>query len=165
MDSPFGVGDAPEDGDGFRFDPGGELAAGNQLLDFGKISLVVVLSLARFVLVVGMRVLVKMDSTGTFLDVPMIMLVIVAMALVVLRLVMVVVRVVLRQVHIEFDAGDGRFLLARNVQVIAGELELFQFAFKPARVHAEIQQRANKHVAGYAADEVEVESLHELLAV
>ena len=50
-------------------------------------------------------------------------------------LVLVLMRVVMlmREVDIEFHAGDGGFLLARNVQMIAVELELFQLAFELVR--------------------------------
>src|SRR5262249_3956661 len=57
-------------------------------------------------------------------------------------------------------AGDRGTLLPRDVEVIAVEFELFQFAFQFARVHAEVEQRGDEHVAGNAADEVEVERLH-----
>ena len=68
----------------------------------------------------------------------------------------------MRQVDVKFHAGDGGFLPARNVQMIAVELELFQLALQPARIHAQIQQRGDEHVAGDAADQVEIQSLHVL---
>ena len=40
------------------------------------------------------------------------------------------------------------------------QLELLQFALKLARIHAEVEQRGDKHVSGNAADEVEVENFH-----
>ena len=42
MNFAFRLGDALEDGNGFLFHPGRKPAAGNQLLDFGEISLVAV---------------------------------------------------------------------------------------------------------------------------
>ncbi len=50
--------------------------------------------------------------------------------IVVMMLVRMAVVVVVCEVNIKFHAGDGRFLLAGNVEVIAVELELFQLAFK-----------------------------------
>ena len=38
----LGLGDALKDGDGFLLHPGGQLAARNELFDFGKIPLVIV---------------------------------------------------------------------------------------------------------------------------
>ena len=69
-----------------------------------------------------------------------------AVMIVIVRVVVVVVMP--DQVDIEFHAGDGGFLLARNVEVIAVELQLFQLAFQLARVHAQVNQRGDEHVAG-----------------
>ena len=77
-----------------------------------------------------------------------------------MRVLVVVVFMVMREVNVKFYAGDGRFLLARDMQVIAVELEFHQLAFEPLRVHAEVQQRGDKHVTGDAADEVEIEGFH-----
>ena len=83
------------------------------------------------------------------------------MAVIVFVTVMVVVViVVVREVDIELHAGDAGFLLARNVEVIAVELEFLQLAFQLARVHAEVEQRADEHVAADAAEDVEVKSFH-----
>ena len=74
-------------------------------------------------------------------------------------MVMVMVMVV-GQVHVEFHAGDRRFLAAGDMEMVAIEFELFQLAFQAARVHAEIEQGGNEHIAGNAADEVEIECFH-----
>ena len=63
-------------------------------------------------------------------------------------------------VDIKLHAGDGGFLLARNVEMVAVEFELLQFAFKLVRVHAEVEQRGDEHVAGNAAEKVEVKQFH-----
>ncbi len=78
----------------------------------------------------------------------------------VFTMVIVIVRVFVGEMNIKFHAGDGGFLPARNVKVIAVELELFQLAFELARVHAEIEQRGDEHVSGDAAEEVEVKGFH-----
>jgi hypothetical protein len=68
--------------------------------------------------------------------------------------------VVMREVNVKFHAVNGGFLLTRNVQVPAVELEFFQLAFELARVHAKVQQRGDKHVAGDAAEKIKVKRLH-----
>jgi hypothetical protein len=65
-----------------------------------------------------------------------------------------------RKVDIKFDAGDGGFLAARNVQVIAVELEFFQFALQFLRVHAEVKQGGDEHVTGDATEKVEIKNFH-----
>ena len=65
------------------------------------------------------------------------------------------------EVNIKLNAADRRFLLAGNMQVIAVELELGQLAFKFSGIHAQVEQGGDKHVAGDAAEEVEIEGFHE----
>jgi len=143
----FRFGDALEDGDGFLFDPSGKLAAQNQFFYFGKISLLIV-PMIVVVVFVGVNV-------GMFVGVVMMalrMIVVICMAMFVL--------VVMREVDIKLHAGDGGFLPVRNVQMIAVELELLQLTFEFGGVHAEIKQRGDKHVAGDAAEEVEIKNFH-----
>jgi hypothetical protein len=68
--------------------------------------------------------------------------------------------VVVREMDVEFHAGDGGFLLARDVQVVAVQLQFLQLPLKPALVHAQVEQGGNKHVPGDAAKEIEVKSFH-----
>ena len=68
--------------------------------------------------------------------------------------------VVMREVNVKFHTVNGGFLLARNVQVPAVELEFFQLAFEFAGVHAKVKQRGDKHVAGDAAEKIKVKRLH-----
>ena len=68
--------------------------------------------------------------------------------------------VVVREVDIELDAADLRFLAASGMKVVAVELELLQFRFECGGIHAEIQQRADEHVAADAAEDVEIKSFH-----
>ena len=65
------------------------------------------------------------------------------------------------QVDIQFHAFDAGFLLARHVQVIAVELQFLQLALQFAGIHAQIQQRADEHVAADAAENVEVKCFHD----
>jgi hypothetical protein len=80
-------------------------------------------------------------------------------------IVVVAVRVrvvmLIREVDIKLHAGDARLLPARNVEMVAVQLEFLQLAFEPAGVHAEVEQRGDEHVAGDAAEEVEIKRLHE----
>ncbi len=62
--------------------------------------------------------------------------------------------------HVELHAFDAGFLLARKVQVIAVQLEFLQLALQPMRAHTQINQRADKHIAADATEDVEVKSLH-----
>jgi hypothetical protein len=78
----------------------------------------------------------------------------------VMMLVAVAGRVVMREVDIKLHADDGGFLSPRDVQVIAAELELFQFALQFGGVHAEVEQGGDEHVAGDAAENVEVKGFH-----
>ena len=70
------------------------------------------------------------------------------------------VAVVAREVDIKFYASDGRFLLPANVEMITVQLQFLQLAFEFARIHAEIQQRGDEHIAGDAAEKVEVKNFH-----
>jgi hypothetical protein len=64
------------------------------------------------------------------------------------------------QMNLNFHAGDAGFLLARDVQMIAAELQLLQLALQPVRIRAEVNQRADEHVAADAAENVEVKGFH-----
>lgn len=82
---------------------------------------------------------------------PMVMIMVV-----VIVVMTVVVVVVVREMDVELHTFDAGLLLPRDVQVIAVELELGEFAAKFARVHAQINQRADKHIAADAAEGVEI---------
>jgi len=64
-------------------------------------------------------------------------------------------------VHVEFHAADAHLLPARHVQMPAFELELLQLPLQRARVNPQINQRADKHIAADAAEEVQVKLFHE----
>jgi hypothetical protein len=131
----LGFRNALKDGDGFLFHPRGKFAARDESFDFRKIPL----------LLVPMMVMVVVR-----MFVPMVMAVIVRVFVVML----------LREVDIKLHAGDGGFLSARDVQVVAIEFEFLQLVFEFARVHAEIEQGGDEHVAGDAAENVEVKGFH-----
>ena len=118
--------------------------------------IIMVVMLMFMLMAVSVFMVVNMKAAGSF--VTMVMMVVVAMLMVVVMWVVMVM--IVRQVNIEFHPVDGRLLLARNMQVIAVELELFQLAFQAARIHAQVQQRGDEHVARNAADKVEVKNFH-----
>ena len=60
------------------------------------------------------------------------------------------------EVDIKFHAGDGGLLPMRNVEVIPVEFELLQLPFKFDGIHTEVEQRGDEHVAGDAAENVEI---------
>jgi hypothetical protein len=74
--------------------------------------------------------------------------------------VMMLMVVGVGQMDIQFHAFDAGFLLARDVQVIAVELQFLQLALQFAGVHAKVQQRADEHIAADAAENVEVKRSH-----
>ena len=74
--------------------------------------------------------------------------------------VRVVMMMLMCEVDIKFHGDDGRFLLARNVEMPAVELELLQFALQFFGVYAEVNQGGDEHIAGDAAEDVEVKGFH-----
>ena len=68
--------------------------------------------------------------------------------------------VIIVQMNIEFHSRNSRFLLTRNVKMIAVEFQFFQLVLKLVRINAQIKQRSNKHIAADAAEDVEIESFH-----
>jgi hypothetical protein len=89
---------------------------------------------------------------GVLMRLFMIMMMAVAMAVFVVK--------VMREVDIKLHAVNRGLLLARNVQMIAVQFEFFQLAFQLVRVHAEVEQRGDEHVAGDAAENIEVKNFH-----
>ena len=64
------------------------------------------------------------------------------------------------QVHVELHAGDARLFPALLVKVVAVEAQLAEFGFQPGEIDAEIERRAEEHVAADAAEDVEIEGVH-----
>ena len=131
-------------GDRLFLHPRRQFAARNELLDLGKIPLFVVTVFLMPVSVVMFR----------FMMVGMIAWVVVPM------IVGMSVVMIMCEMDIELHASDGGFLPARNVQMIAVEFELLQLAFKLADVRAEVEQRGDEHVAGDAAEDIEIKDFH-----
>jgi hypothetical protein len=64
------------------------------------------------------------------------------------------------EVHVELGARNRAAFLSGNVHVEFVQSELLQFMFKLLCVYAEIQQRADEHVAADAAERVEKKRFH-----
>ncbi len=59
-------------------------------------------------------------------------------------------------VNVEFHTGDGRFLAARNMQMITVQRQLSQLVLQLASIDSQINQRAEKHVAADSAEDIQV---------
>src|SRR5438046_9850963 len=70
------------------------------------------------------------------------------------------VDVLMREQHVEFHAGDVGFLSAGDADVPSVELEFFQFLLQCPGIDAKIEHGAEEHVAADAAENVEVQCLH-----
>ena len=66
----------------------------------------------------------------------------------------------IRQMHIKFYPINRAFLPAIGAERVALELEFLQFLFQRIKIHAQIDHRAQKHVAADAAEDVEVKGFH-----
>jgi hypothetical protein len=163
-----------KDGDGFGFDPSGKTAGGDEVFDLGVISAV-----AGCFMVVGrvgrgrrvgrvrVFVLMVMDVAMSvfFLVVVMFMFMLVQVIMVFARMrltvrdaifVSVFVAVVMREVNVEFNAFDGGFVSAGNVQMITVKIQLSQFVLKFVGIRTQIEQCADKHVAADPAEDVQI---------
>ena len=86
----------------------------------------------------------------------MVVIVVMIMMCVMRMSVFVAVVMFVGQMNVEFRSGNSRFFLARDVQVITIEAQFLQFMLELMRVHAQVQQRAEEHIAADAAEDIEV---------
>jgi hypothetical protein len=156
----LGLGHAGENRDRPGLYPGGQLASRNKLLDLAKIPTVIVrmLVMVFMMMVVGVFMVVGVGVL-VFMRVLVVVVMVVPMIVVVFVMIVLVVMVV-GDVNVKLRAGDGGSLLAGNVEMVAVELEFAEFAVEAARVDTEVDQGADEHVAGDAAEDVKVESFH-----
>ena len=70
--------------------------------------------------------------------------------------------VIVFQVNVELRSFDLKTFGAFDVQVVTVEVQLREFVLELVKINAEIQHRADEHVAADAAEDVEIESLHRL---
>ena len=69
---------------------------------------------------------------------------------------------VIIEMHVEFCPGNAAFLRARDVQVIAFEMELREFVFELVSIQTEIKQCTNEHVAADTAEKIKIKSAHSI---
>jgi hypothetical protein len=74
--------------------------------------------------------------------------------------VRMLVPVVVREVNIELRPFNLKSFGAARVEMIAVQMQLLQFVLEVMEINAEIEHRANKHIAADAAEDVEVKSFH-----
>ena len=91
----------------------------------------------------------------------MIVFMLMPMVMVVMAVIAVMLMLVI-EMHIELHTRDSLPLLPSDVKVIPVELELGEFSFELARVHTQINQRANKHVTADTAENIEIKCFHSL---
>jgi hypothetical protein len=60
------------------------------------------------------------------------------------------------EMHVKFYTFDFAALGALGVQVVAVKRKLGQFLFQARQLYAQVQHRADKHVAADAAEDVEI---------
>ena len=160
------------------FHPCRQLAFADKRFDFGKIPAVIVMMLVGvnvfMPMFIVMRVLVRMSMSVrvvvvfvmAVMMVHMAMLVMMGVLMFVVMFMLMRVRVFMimfmRQMHIKFHPFNSHFLFPRDMQVVASEIQFLEFMFKLVRVHAQVNQRPNEHVAADAAENVEIESFHDL---
>lgn len=140
--------DALKDRDGLLFHPRREFALADEMLDLGEAALFVMAMFVVLVMLLAVRVVVAV----------VLFAVMVRMRVGVTGFMLVTMRV--REMHVKLHPFDGGLVLARDVEMVAVELELAEFAFEFVRVHAQINQRANEHVAADAAENVEIKGFH-----
>ena len=179
MNFPFRNRDTMEHRQRFLLHPGRQRAARNQLLDLGiipsvRICLCLMPMMVMFVvLVMGMEMRMRMYGAVRMcvlmrmfrfclIVVPMFMpvLVRVLMAVFVFMVVPVMMLVIVRKMNIKLHSFYTRFGLAPDMQMVAIEAQLIQFVLQFVRIHAEINQSANQHVAANSAKDVQVERRH-----
>lgn len=78
----------------------------------------------------------------------------------VLRRMFVAMVMIMREVNVEFHTFDAGLFPARDVQVVAIKPQFSQFLFQPARIHAQVNQCADQHVAADPAKNVQIKCLH-----
>ena len=144
MDFSFRLRDALEDGDGFPLHPRRKLAGSDELLDRGKVARVVMTMIIVLVMLMVVNVVVVAVMGVMLVSVTRFMF----------------VTMLVREMHVELHPFDGGLVRARDVEMVAGKLEFAELVFELVRVHAQINQRANEHVAADAAEDVEIKGFH-----
>lgn len=103
------------------------------------------MSMLMFVMI--MRMLVAMIMIVTMVMMPVIM-------------VMMVVAVFVLQMNVKFSALDLKSFRTLRMQVITVDVQLLELVLELVKINAEVQHRADKHIAADAAEDVEKEGFH-----
>jgi hypothetical protein len=103
------------------------------------------------VMFVAVRVPVMLVGVLVFVFVPMSRFAGVSVPGLVMRLV---------EIDIKLRPRDVRPLLARRVQFVTLQAQLLQFVLQRVEIHAQVNHRAEEHVAAQSAENIEVKSLH-----
>jgi hypothetical protein len=156
VDTPLGLGDAGKGGHGMFPDPGREAAFGDQGADAGERPLVV---MGMGCMLVGVRGCMLMSSFFVRMIVSVVRVLVPVLVAGVVEFAMGVVVIGL-QVNIKFDAFNVGLLAPGDVEMVAGDRQLAQFAFEFDGIDTEVDERAHEHVAADAAEKIEVERVH-----
>jgi hypothetical protein len=162
----FGNGNSVKDSRGFLFNPGGKRAAGNQLFNLPVIAAMFVFVLmfmgVRMSVVIVMLMLVVMVMLVRVLVIVM-MFMLMFVTIVSVRVSMfhatgvgMLMRVFVGKMNIEFDTFDSGFLRPLRMQVKAFDTEFLKFMLQLVKIHAQVEQSSNQHIAADAAENIEV---------
>ncbi len=80
----------------------------------------------------------------------------VLMVVIVMMVVMISMVVVMFEMDVELGAADLGFLAAGEMEVVAVQPQFSQLQLELLEIHAEVEQRADEHVATDAAENVQV---------
>jgi len=108
-----------------------------------------------------MRMRVRMCFTTpmcVFMCVTMTLTMLVFMMLFLSMVVFVIV--LMRQMHIKLHPRDARFLATPHMDMPAVEPQLFQLPLQLRRIHPQINQRADQHIAADAAENIQIKRFH-----
>jgi hypothetical protein len=106
-----------------------------------------------------------MDVTARYaacVRVDVIVLVFVLMPMPMFGIVLMLVVMVMADSDIELDAADAGFLAARDVEMPAVQPQFLQFPLDPRGIHAQINERADEHIAADAAENIQIQGFHNI---
>jgi len=135
------------------------VAFGASLVSLGLAGTFVVVVLMFMMLVLFLMV-VMMFAMMAFVLIFMMMLMRMRMRMRHAVSMRVLVTVPMRKMNVEFYSANGGFLASRKVQMVTTQRQLSQLPLQLAAIDAQIDQRAEKHVAADSAEDVQVECAH-----
>ena len=65
-----------------------------------------------------------------------------------------------RQMNVKLHPFNLGLLFSRGVKVVTVQMQLFEFVLQSMKIDAEIEHRADEHVAADAAENIEVKCFH-----